>query len=130
MPNNVKHFSINADDVLRAKTFYEKTFGWHFTQWGPPDFYLIHTGTKEDPGVHGALQARREIVKGKPVFGFECTIGVDSIDETIAAIKGNRGTIVMPKFEIPTVGTLVFFEDTEGTIVGAIQYDESYGDSV
>jgi predicted enzyme related to lactoylglutathione lyase len=31
MPNNVKHFSINADDVPRAKTFYEKAFGWQFT---------------------------------------------------------------------------------------------------
>jgi predicted enzyme related to lactoylglutathione lyase len=126
MPNNLKHFSINADDVPRAKTFYEKTFGWQFTPWGPPGFYLIRTGTKEDPGVHGALQGRREIVKGKPMFGFECTLGVDSIDETIAAIERNGGKIVMPKFEIPTVGTLIFFEDTEGTVVGAMQYDPDY----
>ena len=126
MPNNLKHFSINANDVPRARTFYEKTFGWQFTPWGPPAFYLIRTGTKEDSGVHGALQGRREIVKGKPMFGFECTLGVDSIDETIAAIERNGGKIVMPKFEIPTVGTLIFFEDTEGTMVGAMQYDESY----
>jgi predicted enzyme related to lactoylglutathione lyase len=130
MPNNVKHFSINADDVPRARTFYEKAFGWQFTAWGPPDFYLIQTGTAEDRGLHGALQGRREIVKGKPVFGFECTIGVDSIDETIAAIERNGGKIVMPKFEIPTVGTLIFFEDTEGTGVGAMQYEESYRDSI
>jgi predicted enzyme related to lactoylglutathione lyase len=130
MPNNVKHFSINADDVPRAKRFYEKAFGWQFTPWGPPGFYLIRTGTDKDPGLHGALQERREIVKGKPMFGFECSIGVDSIDETIAAIEANGGKIVMPKFEIPTVGTLVFFEDTEGTVVGAMQYEESYRDSL
>ena len=29
----------------------------------------------------------------------------------------------MPKFYIPTVGTLIFFEDTEGNVVGAMQYD-------
>jgi len=29
----------------------------------------------------------------------------------------------MPKFEIPTVGTLIYFEDTEGNIVGAMQYE-------
>jgi len=126
MPNNVKHFAINADDVPRARAFYERAFGWQFTPWGPPGFYLIRTGTKDDPGLHGALQGRREIVAGKPMFGFECTIGVDSIDETIAAIEKNGGKIVMPKFEIPTVGTLIFFEDTEGTMVGAMQYDESY----
>jgi predicted enzyme related to lactoylglutathione lyase len=130
MPNNVKHFSINADDVPRAKTFYQNTFGWQFTPWGPPDFYLIQTGSEEDRGLHGALQARREIVKGKPMFGFECTISVDSIDDTIAGIERNGGKIVMPKFEIPTVGILIFFEDTEGTVVGAMQYEESYRDSL
>jgi predicted enzyme related to lactoylglutathione lyase len=126
MPNNLKHFSINADNVLRAKTFYERVLGWQFTPWGPPNFYLIRTGTSDDPGVEGALQGRREIVKGKPMFGFEGSIGVDSIDDTIAAIEANGGKIVMPKFEIPTVGTLIFFEDTEGTVVGAMQYDPNY----
>jgi hypothetical protein len=126
MPSNLKHFAINADDVQRAKTFYEKTFGWQFQPWGPPGFYLIRTGTDADPGVQGALQGRREIVEGKPMFGFEGSLGVDSIDETIAAIKANGGKIVMPKFEIPTVGTLIFFEDTEGNVAGAMQYNPSY----
>jgi hypothetical protein len=31
----------------------------------------------------------------------------------------------MPKFYIPTVGTLIFFEDTEGNVVGAMQYETS-----
>lgn len=125
--NNVEHFSINADDVPRAKKFYEATFGWQFTPWGPPGFYLIQTGPKENPGLHGALQGRREIVKGKAMFGFECTIGVPSIDDTLAAVERNGGKIVMPKFHIPTVGTLIFFEDTEGNTVGAMQYDSSEG---
>ena len=126
MPNNVKHFSINADDVPRARRFYEKAFGWKFEPWGPPNFYLIKTGTDEEPGLAGALQGRREIVAGKPMFGFECTLGVPSIDETLAAVEANGGKIVMPKFHIPTVGTLIFFEDTEGNLVGAMQYEEDY----
>ena len=126
MASNVRHFSINADDVPRARAFYEKTFGWEFEPWGPPNFYLIKTGTAESPGVEGALQGRREIVAGKPMFGFECTLGVDSIDETIAAVEANGGKIVMPKFYIPTVGSLIFFEDTEGNLVGAMQYDKDY----
>ncbi len=126
MPNNVKHFSINADDVPRARRFYEKAFGWKFEPWGPPNFYLIKTGTDEEPGLGGALQGRREIVAGKPMFGFECTLGVPSIDETFAAVEANGGKIVMPKFHIPTVGTLIFFEDTEGNVVGAMQYEEDY----
>jgi uncharacterized protein len=126
MPNNVNHFSINADDVPRARRFYEKAFGWKFEPWGPPNFYLIKTGTDEEPGLEGALQGRREIVAGKPMYGFECTLGVASIDETLAAVEASGGKIVMPKFHIPTVGTLIFFEDTEGNVVGAMQYEEDY----
>ena len=123
MANNLKHFAIHADNVDRARSFYEKAFDWHFTAWGPPGFFQIKTGTEADPGVQGALQGRREIVEGKPMFGFECALGVESIDDTIVAVEANGGKIVMPKFEIPTVGTLIFFEDTEGNIVGAMQYD-------
>jgi predicted enzyme related to lactoylglutathione lyase len=123
MPNDLKHFAVHADDVNRAKQFYESVLGWRFTAWVPPNFFLIKTGTDEDPGVQGALQGRREIVPGKPMFGFECTVGVSSIDETIAAVETNGGKIVMPKFYIPTVGTLIFFEDTEGNVVGAMQYE-------
>jgi predicted enzyme related to lactoylglutathione lyase len=28
MPNNVSFFAINADDVPRARKFYEAVFGW------------------------------------------------------------------------------------------------------
>ena len=122
MANDLKHFAVHADDINRARSFYEKTFGWQFTAWGPPGFFLIKTGTDEEPGVQGALQQRREIVPGKRMFGFECTIGVSSIDETLAAVEANGGHVVMPKFHIPTVGTLIFFEDTEGNVVGAMQY--------
>lgn len=39
MPNNVKHFAVHADDVDRARKFYESVLGWQFTPWGPPNFY-------------------------------------------------------------------------------------------
>jgi predicted enzyme related to lactoylglutathione lyase len=124
MPNDVKHFSINADNVSRAKTFYEQAFGWQFTPWGPPGFFLVRTGTEAEPGLEGSLQGRRQIVEGKPIYGFECSLGVDDIDKTVAAVEANGGKIVMPKFAIPTVGTLIYFEDTEGNIVGAMQYEK------
>ena len=126
MPNNLMHFAVHADDVDRARAFYEQAFGWQFTAWGPPGFFLIRTGNDKDPGVQGALQGRRELVPGKPMFGFECTLGVDSIDETIKAVEAYGGKIVMPKYHIPTVGTLIFIEDTEGNLVGAMQYEEDH----
>ena len=58
MPNNISFFAINADDVPRARTFYETVFDWAFEPWGPPDFYLIHTD-KTQAAHHGGLQQRR-----------------------------------------------------------------------
>ena len=58
MPATLRHFAINADNVQRAKAFYEKVFGWTFSPWGPPDFYQVkNAGT----GLIGALQERRDI---------------------------------------------------------------------
>jgi predicted enzyme related to lactoylglutathione lyase len=123
MPN-VHHFAINADDVQRARRFYERVFGWTFAAWGPPDFYQIATAGKgESPGIVGALQARRELVPGRRMHGFECTIGVASIDETAKAILASGGKTVMDKSVIVGVGTLMFFQDPEGNVFGAMQYD-------
>ena len=122
MPN-VAHFAINADDVTRAKRFYEKAFGWTFSAWGPPNFYQIKTGTDAHSGVMGALQKRRELVPGQPTIGYECTIAVGSIDATAKAVLASGGKTVLEKSIIVGVGALMFFQDTEGNAFGAMQYD-------
>ena len=124
MRNEVAHFSVNADDVERARRFYGEVFGWKFESWGPPGFFLVQTRGPKGPGLHGSLQKRRDIVKGKPCLGFECTIAVDDVDRALADVVKHGGTIVMPKSTITGVGTLFFFQDTEGNIAGAMQYDE------
>jgi len=125
MANNISHFDIQCDDVERAKRFYGAVFGWRFEAWGPPDFYLVETGTEDDPGIHGALTKRHEKLTGKGSTGFECTIGVDDLDAIIGAITDNGGKITLQKMTIPTVGTLVHFSDTEGNIVGAMKYERA-----
>jgi len=125
MPNNISFFAINADDVPRARTFYQTVFGWSFEPWGPPDFYLIDTGTEQNGAVRGGLQARRELVPGQKMVGFECTISVANIDRTIRAVEANGGRIASSKFHIPTVGTVAYFVDPEGNVVGIIQPEAS-----
>lgn len=114
----IAHFAINADDVQRGRKFYESVFGWTFSPWGPPDFYQIDTG-----GLRGAMQARRELLDGQRTIGFECTIAVDSIDATENAVSEAGGKVVMARSIIVGVGTLVFFEDTEGNVFGAMEYN-------
>jgi len=123
MPN-VAHFAINADDLPRARQFYERVFGWSITAWGPPGFYQVRTNVEgEPPGILGALQGRRYLRPGMPTIGFECTISVSSIDATASAILANGGRVILDKTVIVGVGTLMFFQDTEGNVFGAMQYD-------
>ena len=121
MPNNVVHFDVSADDLQRARLFYERVFGWKFHAWGPPDFFLIRSGPKSDPGIHGALTKRHD--PAERASGFECTISVKDIDACAAAIEANGGKIVLPKMEIHGVGRIIQFHDTEGNVVSAMEYD-------
>ena len=123
MANDIRHFAINADDLARARRFYEGVFGWKFEPWGPPNFLLIKTGTDKEPGIQGALQGRRELVPGKRMIGYECSIGVDDVDQVAAAVRANGGRVLMERVTIVGVGHLIFFEDTEGNVAGAMQYD-------
>jgi predicted enzyme related to lactoylglutathione lyase len=119
MPAQLRHFAINADDVQRAKAFYERVFGWEFTPWGPPDFYQVKNAGE---GCIGALQGRRELKPGAKMLGFEATMGVDDLQATLAAVKASGGVVVGGPFTLEGVGELAFFEDTEGNLVGAMQY--------
>lgn len=113
----IRHFAINADDVDRARAFYESTFGWTFEAWGPPGFYKV----SDDGPVIGALQQRRALVD-TPAQGFECTVAVDDVAATIAAATAAGGRVVMEPTVIDGVGELCFLEDTEGHVVGAMKY--------
>lgn len=121
MANTLFRFGINADDVPRARAFYQNVFGWTFEPWGPPNFYLIETGGDPAPPVGGLIHERRELLPGVRTVGFECTISVTDVDATIRAIEQNGGKIVVPKFHIPTVGTGCYFQDTEGNVAAIMQ---------
>jgi predicted enzyme related to lactoylglutathione lyase len=120
MAARLRHLAINADDVQRAKGFYEAVFGWRFEPWGPLDYYQVKN---VGDGFLGALQGRRELKPGHRMLGFEATMAVEDIAATIAAVEAAGGKVVTPPIYIEGVGRLIYFEDTEGNLVGAMQYD-------
>lgn len=121
---NVVHFAVHADDVERARVFYETVFGWRFEPWGPPDFYLVNTGPDDAPGIHGALQKRRTpLLDGQGVSAFECTVSVADVHALVEVLEAAGGEVLSPPTEIPTVGTVLQFRDTEGNVACAMQYE-------
>ncbi len=118
---NVLHFAIQADDLDRAQVFYARVFGWRFEAWGPPDFYRIHTGTPADPGIEGALERRHTALGAGGSRGFTCTVSVPDLRATRQRIEAQGGKVLF-EGDIPTVGTVLSFYDSEGNVLSAMQY--------
>jgi hypothetical protein len=124
MANHIAHFEIFASDVERARKFYEQVFGWRFEVGGPPDFYLIQTGPAVERGLwQGMLAKRQGAASQGAINSFRCTISVGSIKETAAAIEAAGGRLRSPIIDIPSVGRVVEFADTEANIACAMQYE-------
>ena len=120
----VVHFEIHAGDPARAINFYQKIFGWTFQKWeGPMEYWLVNTGPAEQPGINGGLMPRRGELDGQAVIAYVCTVDVATIDESIATVVANNGTVVVPKMPLPGMGWLVYCKDSEGNIFGMMQND-------
>ena len=121
--NRVIHFEIQADDVSRAKTFYEKTFGWKIDQMmtkeqGGMDYFGLKTGADGTPGINGGMYQRNPEQK---LYTYDCTLQVADIDKAIADVKKNGGKVNGDKMEIPGVGWFANAIDTEGNKFGIMQ---------
>lgn len=115
----VVHFEINVDNPERASKFYADTFGWTFQKWGgPSEYWLVTTGADSQPGINGGMMKRPH-----PGAATVNTIGVASVDDSIAAVTKNGGKVVMPKTAIPTIGWFAYCTDTEGNTFGVMQPD-------
>jgi hypothetical protein len=127
MSNSVVHFEIFATDVERARKFYERAFGWIFEIGGPPDFYLFSTGPATDPGLtRGLLAKRRSPAAEGSLNAFRRTVSVKSITTGVADIQAAGGAIRGSMVDIPNVGKVVEFADTEGNVACAMQYVQGH----
>lgn len=128
MSNRVSHFEIHADNVERCKDFYTKVFGWKVMAYPMPDgttYWGIETGPKEETGINGGFVQRRgpAPAENAPVFGYVCTLTVESYDKSHEEILANGGTLALAKFPIPGMAWQGYYKDTEGNIFGIHQAD-------
>ncbi len=126
MANPVIHFEVQADDVARAKAFYENVLGWKITQMmtkdqGGMDYWGLETRAPGTPGINGGLYERP---KDTPLYTYDCTVQVDDLDAAMAAVKKHGGSINKEKMEIPGVGWFAGAVDTEGNRFGLMQPGE------
>ena len=121
----VVHFEIHASDMDRAESFYRDVFGWEVQKFdGPVDYRLLNTGAQGETGIDGALVERRTVRtegEGDAVIAYVCTVQVEDIKATEQKVKECGGEQIVDRQEIPDVGQLSYFKDSEGNIFGAMQ---------
>jgi predicted enzyme related to lactoylglutathione lyase len=118
---NVGFFQIPADDIDRAKNFYQSLLGWKIEsdtslenkslQWQN----IITGEAKEGMMNKGGLFKR--YIPG-PIMNF---VIVDDFDHIYARVEKLGGTIVMPKNDIKNVGLVAVIQDTEGNVIGLLK---------
>ena len=115
----VQHFEIPADDVERASKFYTGVFEWKMQKLANPedpskDYWFF--GTKVVNGnkaIGGGLMQRQA-----PVHSATNYITVPSIDDYASKIEEAGGKVIMPRTEIPEMGFILVFLDTENNMFG------------
>lgn len=118
---NIGYFQIPADNVGRARNFYQSLLGWKIE----PNTTLPNTSLQwqniitGEPGEgmmnKGGLFKR--YVPG-PIMNF---VIIEDFDQVLANVEKLGGKIVMPKNAIETVGLVAVIQDTEGNIMGLLK---------
>jgi uncharacterized protein len=122
--SRVTHFELPADNVERAKSFYQKAFGWDITQFPGMEYHMVGTTEMDQktqqptkPGaINGGLTKRNNEVKGTVI-----TIDVPDIEATLKSVEKLGGKMVRKKEPVADMGFTAYFKDTEGNIVGLWQ---------
>ncbi len=117
---NVVHFEVPADNVERARKFYEGTFGWTINPMPAMNYTIVGTGPADKdgfptaPGYIGGGIAQRGDNVAHPVI----TIEVKDIDAALATVQKNGGSTLSPKTSIGAMGSIAYIRDSEGNTIG------------
>jgi uncharacterized protein len=126
LDHTIIHFEIPAKNVQALKSFYENVLGWKITQTpvGGMEYWIIQTvptdekGMLQRPGVNGGLYPRTPDMPNATQVNY---ISVENIDEYITKVTTSGGKIIVPKQQVPTVGSIAVAADPEGNAFGLIQ---------
>jgi predicted enzyme related to lactoylglutathione lyase len=134
MPTIV-HFEIPADDIERAKKFYNNLFGWKIEKWPgtdnskltsaatgqPIEYWMINTtDDKGNKAVGGGMMKRQ-----MPEHHITNYINVNSVDEYASKVEKGGGRVVAPKHAVPGMGYFALCLDTENNVFAIWESDES-----
>jgi predicted enzyme related to lactoylglutathione lyase len=120
--STIVHFEIPADDIERAREFYNNLFGWKIDKFSandsqltsaatgePIDYWMVSTvDDKGNRALGGGLMKRQ-----MPEQHITNYINVTSVDDYSSKVKDLGGNVLSPKHAVPGLGYFVLCQDTE-----------------
>lgn len=113
--HTIDYIEINVDDLGAARTFYERAFGWTFTDYGP-NYAGIKTPDGE--GEVGGLNASGSPGPG----GLLLLLYSEALDASVSAVEDAGGRIVRGPYEFPG-GRRFHFADPSANELGVWSAD-------
>jgi len=111
------HFEIPANDLNRARSFYNKLFGWEIHEVpGRKDYLLIASNGQER--VSSSI-IKRFNPRQTTIIYFD----VPSVEKCSSRIQELGGKIVVPKKPVPGIGYFAICHDTENNSFGIWEED-------
>jgi uncharacterized protein len=106
------HFEIPADDLEALAEFYRQLFGWTIEPVGEFGGYLgIRTGP--ETAVGGGMMARQHPQQRPTNY-----ILVEDVDAYLEKAVALGATALMPRTEVPGIGSFALIGDPSGNCLG------------
>lgn len=116
--NSLNWFEIPADDLGRAKKFYEGIFDITMEEMEMPGMAMASFPYAPESGKAAGCVAKSEMHKPSAEGAVIYLNANPNMDGVVAKIESNGGKVVMPKTKISDdIGYMAFFMDTEGNKV-------------
>ena len=116
---------LSSPDLEGPRTFYSALFGWNCPA-GPPEaggYSVCDLGGKTVAGLGPQMNP------DMPPF-WMTYVNVDSVDDTLAKVEANGGTVFAPGMDVMDAGRMAVFADPLGAVIGLWQPNEHTGSSV
>lgn len=113
MGRPVVHWELWSKEPEKIATFYQKVFGWEVRHIPELNYRLVNTGGAG--GINGGIMTPEE---GPWPGNMAFYIDVDDLDAYAKKVKEAGGRMIVEKMEVPGVGQLSLFEDTDGRVLG------------
>lgn len=110
IPASICWFEVPADDLNRAKKFYQSMFSWKFAKLPAAinDYWHIDTGGP-DASLDGGMVPRMH--PQQPITNY---ISVPSVSKAATKVEKLGGTVRKPKTAVPGMGYFAICLNTEG----------------